>query len=538
MTVRLDQLRLDLGEPETALRRQAARRLGVPAEAIARLVVRRRGFDLRRGRAPSRVYSVEVALHGEPTAAPSGAAASAGPSAAAVRRARALPPPIVVGAGPAGLFAAWTLVEAGLEPLLLERGPALAERHRGVADLRSGRGFHPDSHFCFGAGGAGTYSDGKLYTRNRGPELDEVIARLVALGADPDIAVDAHPHIGSNRLPRLVEALCARLAAGGTTLRFETRVADFVGGQGAPLTGVVTAQGERLAGAAVILATGHGARDTYAALGAAGVPLEAKALAVGVRVEHPQALIDRIQYREFAGHPDLGPAEYSLKTRIGPRGVFSFCMCPGGYVVPAGVEAGHLATNGMSHHRRGSGFANAAFVVEVAASEFGLAAPGDLTATHGVLAGVAFQRALEARAFAAGGANYRAPATRLTDFVAGRARSSLPATSYRPGVTPADVRALLPGWLVDPLGAALQQFGAQLRGFLTAEATVLGLETLTSAPLRIPRDPVTYGAVGQPGLFPAGEGAGYAGGITSSAADGLRVGRAVLRHVYGLGPES
>lgn len=528
MPTLVPNLTLGLDEPESALRAQAARRLGLRAADIAAFAVRRRSLDARRGRPIRWVFTVEVARHGEQLASP----ARPAPRPASRARVAALPPPVVVGTGPAGLFAALAFAERGVPCVLLDRGRAVEERHRAVHALRHRGELDPESNVCFGEGGAGTYSDGKLYTRKRGPEVEAVLERFVEHGADPAIVVDAHPHIGSNRLTRIVTRMRAALADGDATVRFGARV-DGLDVRDGRVCGVRLADGERIEASAVVLAAGHAARDVYAWLARDGVALAPKGFAVGFRVEHPQPLIDRAQYGREAGHPGLPPAEYRLARTDGGRGVYSFCMCPGGYVVPTPVEPEHLSVNGMSNHRRGSPWANSAIVVTVEAADL----PA-LTGVEGPLAGLAFQRALEAEAFRRGGGGFRAPAQRLTDFLAvgqgpARRTGDLPArTSYRPGVQAASLAGLLPPPLEAALRAGLRSFDGLLRGFVTEEAVLVAVESMTSAPLTVQRDEQRLESTSHPGLYPAGEGAGHAGGITSSAMDGERVALAVLRHLY------
>jgi len=514
-------LPLPLGAPPQELRALAAAKLGIAPGAITELRVKKTSLDAR-GRVPLRRVTVAVWTDEAPPPEP--------PRLDLPRRLRPLragQAPIIVGTGPAGLWAAIRLLEAGIPSILLDRGQGLPGRHHAVRALRRHGELDPETNLCFGAGGAGTYSDGKLYTRKRDPLVRRVYEDLVALGAPEEILVEAHPHVGTNRLIKLLGRLEAHLLAGGCSLRYGARVDALLRDASGAVSGVRLAGGEELLGPAVLLATGHSARDVYAHLAALGVPMARKAFAIGARCEHPQACIDRLQYREHAGHPELEPAEYFLTAQVGGRGVYSFCMCPGGFVIPTTTELGHLNVNGMSNHRRGSRYANAALVVTLEPEDFWLETPGDLD-PHGPLAGLALQRHLEARAFAAGGGGYVAPAQRLTDFLEGRDGDLPSATSYRPGIAPADLRAVLPERLTGPLSRALLAFERRMPGYLTRDAILIGVETTTSSPVRILREEATLMSPGFDGLFPTGEGAGYAGGIVSSAIDGLRVAEAAL----------
>jgi len=423
-----------------------------------------------------------------------------------------------VGSGPAGTFAALRLLEGGLLPTVVELGKPVQPRRYDLARLTRGQ-LEPDSNYCFGEGGAGTFSDGKLYTRAKDRSgVERLLETLVRFGARADILVEARPHIGSNRLPRLLLALRAHLEGAGVRYRWCDPVTDLLLVRGR-VAGVRLRSGAELPADAVVLAVGHSARPMYelaARLGIAGRP---KPFAVGARVEHPQPLIDEIQYGGWAGHPRLPAAFYHLTAQIGPRGVYSFCMCPGGWIVPSATEPGGLVTNGMSLSRRDSPFANAALVVTVDQEDFG----GD-----DLLAGVRLQRQIETAAFALGGGGYRAPAQRLDDFLAGRKSADVPSTSYRPGVLPGDVAVALPPAIVSALRGALVEWGRRLPGFVTREAVLVGVETRTSAPVRLDRDPRTLESPSHPGLYPCGEGAGYAGGIVSAALDGQRVAEQIL----------
>lgn len=433
---------------------------------------------------------------------------------------------IIVGAGPAGLFAALRCVEKGLRPVVLERGKDASARRFDLAPLLRKGTVIEDSNYCFGEGGAGTFSDGKLYTRatKRGP-VRTVYETLVAHGAPARILIDAHPHIGSNLLPGVVMAMRKSIIAAGGEVRFQTKVSQLLVEKGI-LRGVITADGKQVEGDAVILATGHSARDIYPMLLAHGLPLERKPFAVGVRIEHQQSLIDRLQYHLPAGspRPDLLPAaSYRVATKIDDRGVHSFCMCPGGFIVPAATENDEVVVNGMSLSRRDSPFANSGLVVTVEPED-----TDRFAASHGVLSGVAFQKNLEQAAKQAGGGGQVAPAQRVVDFMAGQMSGSLPETSYFPGIKAARLDQLLPEWMVWRMKAGLRLFGKTMPGYLGAEANLIGFETRTSSPVRIPRDDHTLQHPKLPGLFPCGEGAGYAGGIVSAALDGLRCAEAVF----------
>ena len=428
------------------------------------------------------------------------------------------PQAIVVGAGPAGLFAALELISRGVRPVMLERGKDVDSRRADMAAIaREGR-VDPDSNYCFGEGGAGAFSDGKLYTRSkkRG-SVEDILKILVANGASKDILAEAHPHIGSDRLPGVIKSIRETIIAHGGEVHFGTAMAELII-ETAPdgsrhVTGVTDRNGNRWNGP-VILATGHSARDLYRSLHAQGVEMEPKGLAVGVRLEHPQHLIDSIMYHSPAGRGKYLPAaEYSMLTRIDDRAVYSFCMCPGGVVIPSASAPGESAVNGMSASARSSRWANSGMVVEILPEDV----PGNDT-----LKMLVYQEELEKRFFEEAGRSQKAPAQRMTDFIAGRQSKDLPASSYAPGIFPARVDKLLYASVSERLRKGFEEFGRKSRGFLTSDATVIGAETRTSAPLRIPRDRDTMHHTNISGLYPAGEGAGYAGGIVSAAVDGMR----------------
>lgn len=430
---------------------------------------------------------------------------------------------IIVGAGPAGLFAALRCIELGMKPIVVERGRDVRARRRDLAAINKEQQVNPDSNYCFGEGGAGTYSDGKLYTRatKRG-DVGRVLRRLVQHGATPDILVDAHPHIGTNKLPAVVQALREAIIEAGGEVRFDTRVTDLLL-EGNRLRGVVTATGEALEAEATILATGHSARDIYELLHRRGVLIEAKPFALGVRVEHPQELIDQAQYRR-AERGLLPAASYSLvhqtEVRGQQRGVFSFCMCPGGFIVPAATAPGEVVVNGMSPSRRDSRFANSGIVAAVELADMDVA-------QHGALAGLHYQQRIEQLACQAAGGTQRAPAQLLGDFLKNKPSVHLLETSYQPGLVSVRMDDVLGPVLAERLRQGFRDFGRKIPGYATNAAQIVGVESRTSAPIRIPRDKDTLQHPVVAGLFPCGEGAGYAGGIVSAAIDGERCAEAV-----------
>ncbi len=441
------------------------------------------------------------------------------------------PPVLIVGAGPAGMFAALRLIELGLKPIVLERGQDVRARRRDLANINKKHQVNPESNYCFGEGGAGTYSDGKLYTRSkkRG-DIRRVLEILVAHGATEEILVDAHPHIGTNKLPKIVQALRESILEAGGEIHFNTKVQDFVV-QSSKIKGVVTEEGEQLLGKGVILATGHSARDIFELLHKRNIEIEFKPFALGVRIEHPQALIDQIQYKCKDRGDYLPASAYSLVHQVKhqgkERGVFSFCMCPGGFIVPAATAPGEVVVNGMSPSRRNSKFANSGVVVSVEAEDI------QAFATHGPLAGLAWQRSLEQKACALAGNTQTAPAQKMLDFVNKKISTHLLDTSYQPGLTSLAMDEILPPFIAYTLREGFQAFGKKMKGYLTNEAQIVGLESRTSSPVRIPRDRTTCEHPQIQGLFPCGEGAGYAGGIVSAAMDGERCAEQLAKR-YGI----
>jgi uncharacterized protein len=437
---------------------------------------------------------------------------------------------IVVGAGPAGYFAALELIEQGLKPIVLDRGKDVQARRRDLRAIQQFGVVNPHSNYCFGEGGAGTYSDGKLYTRShkRG-SIKKALQLLVEHGAPSDILVDAHPHIGSNKLPQVVANIRETILKYGGEIHFDSLVTDFII-ENQTLKGVVVNDNKDFLAQAVILATGHSARDIFYLLDKKGILIEAKPFALGVRIEHSQDLVDSVQYRQSPREEHLPASSYSLVCQTNyqgrQRGVFSFCMCPGGLIVPASTAPGELVVNGMSMSRRDSAFANSGTVVAVELEDL------QAYAKHGVFAGLAFQQQVEQAMFQAGDGSQKAPAQRLTDFASAKNSSTLRDTSYIPGLIAAPMHDILPKDISTRLREGVQQFGKMMKGYYTAEANVIGTESRTSSPIRIPRDSATFMHPQIKGLFPCGEGAGYAGGIISAAMDGQNVAKAIAQFIY------
>ena len=494
---------------DATIREEAAQAIGCPAQAITGWRLIRRSIDAR-GRQPHIILTILVFIdepsldrHAQPIHFPDVT--------------RADKKVLIIGAGPAGLFAALRLIEKGIRPILLERGKDVRSRRRDLALLNKEGIINPESNYCFGEGGAGTYSDGKLYTRStkRG-DIHRILELFVQFGADPDILVDAHPHIGTNKLPQIIQAMRQQILDSGGLFLFEKKVVDFIL-HNDRVKNVRTSDGNTFEGDAVILATGHSARDIFHLLHDKKIHIEAKPFALGVRIEHPQTLIDRLQYHRPQRGDDLPPASYSLVEQIDKKGVFSFCMCPGGIIAPASTAAGELVVNGWSPSRRNNPYANSGIVVSVEEKEMAA------FQRHGPLAGLYFQQQVEQKAFQQGGGKFVAPAQRMTDFVAGRISSHLPPSSYLPGLHPAPLKEVLPGFIYERLRQGFTAFGKKMKGYYTEEAVIVATESRTSSPVRIPRDPLTLQHPQIHNLFPCGEGAGYAGGIVSAAMDGERV---------------
>ena len=536
--LRLTELKLGLDHAEDEIKAAVLRRLNLKPQDLVSYCVHRRAVDARKRSAIALTYTLDLEVRNE---------------AAVLKRFardRNLVPapdesyrfkvrvrqqlasrPVVIGTGPCGLLAGLVLAQMGFRPLILERGKVVRERTKDTWGLWRRSVLNPESNVQFGEGGAGTFSDGKLYSQIKDPHHygRKVLTEFVKAGAPPEILTVAKPHIGTFRLVTIVEQIRATVEALGGEYRFESKVADIdidVKADGSrQVRGVVLADGTHIAADHVVLAIGHSARDTFQMLFERGVAIEAKPFSIGVRIEHPQSLIDRCRWGERAGHPLLGAADYKLVHHSSNgRSVYSFCMCPGGTVVAAASEPGRVVTNGMSQYSRNERNANAGIVVGVTPADY----PGH------PLAGVAFQRHFEELAFAAGGGTYAAPAQRVGDFLARKESSALGEVmpSYRPGVRPTDLALCLPDFAVEAIREALPAFDRQIKGFALADAVLTGVETRTSSPIRIHRDD-SYQSVNTRGLYPAGEGAGFAGGILSAGVDGIRIAEAVAASMVG-----
>ncbi|WP_027485247.1 NAD(P)/FAD-dependent oxidoreductase [Rhodanobacter sp. OR87] len=546
--LRLTDLRLPLDHGEAALTAAILRRLDIDAAALTGCTIARRGYDARKRGAIMLIYALDIDTpreaellkrfaddaHVQPTPDTSYHFVAKAPPRIEHR-------PLVIGFGPCGLFAGLILAQMGFRPIILDRGKAVRERTKDTWDLWRKRELHPESNVQFGEGGAGTFSDGKLHSQIRDPQHHgrKVLTEFVKAGAPEEILYVSKPHIGTFRLVSMVENMRATIEALGGEIRFSQRVDDLLIDTDAAgerhIRGVTLASGEQLRADHVVLALGHSARDTFEMLHARGVYLEAKPFSIGFRIEHPQSVIDRARFGPQAGHPMLGAADYKLvhhgKGNQGRRGrsVYSFCMCPGGTVVAATPEPGRVVTNGMSQYSRNERNANAAVVVGIEPSDF--AAYDD---SGSPLAGIALQRALESHAYVLGGENYNAPAQRVGDFLAGRPSRDcgevLP--SYQPGVTFGSLDSALPDYAIAAIREALPAFERQLRGYAMPDAILTGVETRTSSPVRIQRDD-SLQSLNTRGLYPAGEGAGYAGGILSAAVDGIKVAEAVALSIAG-----
>ncbi len=534
--IRLTEIKLPLDHPPQAIEKAALAKLKIKAADLLSCTIFRRAHDARKKHAIMLVYTLDVTVRDEaavlkrfandkdvkPTPNMEYQFVARAP---AVLKSR----PLVIGAGPCGLFAALILAQMGFRPIILERGKVVRERTKDTWGLWRKSVLQPESNVQFGEGGAGTFSDGKLYSQVKDPRFlgRKVLTEFVKAEAPPEILTEAHPHIGTFRLVKMVENMRVSIESLGGEYRFESRVTDIEveeAGGARRVRGVHLASGEFIASDHVVLAVGHSARDTFQMLYDRGVYIEPKPFSIGVRIEHPQSIIDRARFGAFAGHPILGAADYKLVHHASNgRGVYSFCMCPGGTVVAATSEAGRVVTNGMSQYSRAERNANAGMVVGITP---------EVDYPEHPLAGIDFQRALESAAFVAGGSNYNAPGQRVGDFLAGRASTTLGAVipSYKPGVTPTDLAQVLPAFAVEAMREALPAFGRKIHGYDMEDAVMTGVETRTSSPIRIRRDE-TFQSLNTRGLFPAGEGAGYAGGIFSAGIDGIEVAEAVAKSI-------
>ena len=541
--LRLTDLKLPLDHGEAALAAAIVRRLELEPGELTGYTIARRGYDARKRGAITLIYALDIDTpreaellerfagdaHVRPTPDTSYHFVAKAPPRIEHR-------PLVIGFGPCGLFAGLIMAQMGLRPIILDRGKEVRERTKDTWDLWRKRELHPESNVQFGEGGAGTFSDGKLYSQIRDPQHHgrKVLAEFVKAGAPEEILYVSKPHIGTFRLVSMVENMRATIESLGGEIRFSQRVDDLLLEPGADgqqrIRGVTLASGEQLRSDHVVLALGHSARDTFEMLHARGVYVEAKPFSIGFRIEHPQSVIDRARFGPQTGHPILGAADYHLVHHgKGGRSVYSFCMCPGGTVVAATSEAGRVVTNGMSQYSRNERNANAAVVVGIEPADF--APYGD-----GPLAGIALQRTLESHAFTLGGGNYNAPAQRVGDFLAGRASHAFDKVqpSYQPGVTPGSLDSALPDYAIAAIREALPAFERQIRGYAMPDAILTGVETRTSSPVRIKRDD-SLQSLNTRGLYPAGEGAGYAGGILSAAVDGIKVAEAVALSILAQG---
>jgi len=498
------------------IKRHIAGECDVPAKRITGYTIQKRSIDAR-SRQARIILQVQVFIDErfqEPEAFD--------PQLTDVRNA---PHVVIVGAGPAGLFAALRLITLGIKPIILERGKDVRSRRRDLAAMNKEGIVNPESNYCFGEGGAGTYSDGKLYTRStkRGNVL-RILQLFHHFGAEQEILYNAHPHIGTNKLPQIITAMRNEVVACGGEVRFETKLTDILL-DGDAIKGVRTAGGDTIACSSVILATGHSARDIFELLHRKKIEIECKPFALGVRIEHPQLIVDRAQYHCMVRDPFLPPASYSLVAQENGRGVFSFCMCPGGIIAPAATAPGEVVVNGWSPSKRNNPYANSGTVVAVDERDF---AAYKFT---GPLAAMQYQQMVERKAYQAGGGRLVAPAQRMADFVDGKISAALPGCSYLPGIHSVSLKEVLPKDVNNALKKAVIDFGKKMKGYFTNEAVMVATESRTSSPVRIPRDKETLQHVQIKGLYPCAEGAGYAGGIVSAAIDGERCAEAAARQV-------
>jgi len=499
-------------EDEGALKNIAASSLNISTQKISAIKILKRSIDAR-GRKV--VYRMQVQVFMDEVYTPETFTVK-------YPNVKTGKPVIIVGAGPAGLFAALRCIELGLKPIILERGKDVKQRRRDLANINKQGLVNPESNYCFGEGGAGTYSDGKLYTRStkRG-DVNAVLKTFVAHGATEDILIDARPHIGTNKLPQIITSITEAILNAGGEIHFDTKVTALLVEFG-KIKGVQLVSGDKIMAGAVILATGHSARDIFEMLHRQSILIEAKPFALGVRIEHPQEIIDQAQYHcEHLG-PYLPPSYYNLVEQVDNRGVFSFCMCPGGIIAPCATEANEIVVNGWSPSKRNNPFANSGTVVQVNLEDVA----GN---ENDPLRMFRFQQEIEKLAFNAGGGRLVAPAQRMVDFVENRVSANLPVNSYLPGTKSAALKEILPGWINERLRKALPAFGRKMKGYYTNEAILVGVESRTSSPVKVPRDKETLQHPQVSGLFPCGEGAGYAGGIISATIDGINCASAALK---------
>lgn len=507
--------------PEPALLKKVES-LAQASGVVSELAITRRILDVRRNR-PRYLYVVECKVPESIGLKAIERGVAELPKLIEINRFKLSKPhqgaaPIVIGAGPAGLLCALNLAEAGMPPKIIERGKDVKRRGKDISQLYSKGVLNPESNVCFGEGGAGTYSDGKLYTRVNDPRFRRLLEAFVRHGANPDVLINNRPHIGTDKLVKLLNSIREHLIDLGASFHFDTRVDDFIVND-AKIGGIVTSNGDTIESQHVFVATGHSARSVWERLEHHGAQLESRPFSLGFRVEHPQPLINQIRYGREADNELLPSADYKLihnqKDGDG-RGVYSFCMCPGGVVVTTPTEHGALCINGMSHAARSGTYANSAMVVTVTPEDFQKAG------FSGNFAGVNFQEAIERKAYAAGGGDFVAPSSRITDFLEGQTSQNLPATSYRRGIIPFPIQDLYPEPVISALKQGLTRFDGKMRGFITEEAKLIGVETRTASPVRVIRDHETRQAAGISGLYPMGEGMGYGGGIASAAIDGMR----------------
>jgi uncharacterized FAD-dependent dehydrogenase len=528
MTLQISNIEIPVNEGSSTeiLSRYVSSKLGIPEADIQSIQINKKSLDARRKSRIKYVYQLRVEVTREDSVIESTQSSDVvrspeqktycPTSGLDISSKKFLRPPVIIGSGPAGIFAALALAEAGQPCIIVERGEPVESRLRTVNNLRREGKFNPESNFCFGEGGAGTFSDGKLTCGRNHPLVRYLFEKWVEFGAPSDILYNAHPHIGTDYLLILAKRMREYLESVGTKFIFGTKFIDFKPGENARYS-VHLSNFETLDTDNLVIAIGHSARDTYQLLLDKGVAIQPKPFAIGARFEHPQEDIDRIQY----GSCEMLPAaEYKLAARAGDRGIWTFCMCPGGLLMPTGAQPQHLAINGMSYHARNSGYANAAVVVNVNREDFYRGHPLD---------GVRFQEEIEKAAFIAGGGNYFSPAQKLTDFLKGRDSKGELDSTYKPGVTPARLDKLLPQFVVDSLKGALSEYNKKMHGYISDRAIVAGVESKTSSPIVMVRDD-SLQSISHPGLYPCGEGAGFAGGIVSASLDGVKVARAMLEN--------